>query len=320
MTKQPMRARARARERCTLYLARSKTMKTENTQAATAGDEIARTVEINYRKYCAVGICATVRRGNLATEALEYSLALREVKESGRYKMRPFADALAGTRNIDHVFDDYTGDTYSRPVALVKCEALAKSLELPVLPEEVEALAKWREQQKQKEAEKGGEKGEAVKKAPLTLQARIGRAVSGDKKATAADKLTALADCMAAYDKPLAEVVKLALMDRDTLAALARYAAEAVKYRAMSAKEQAAEKKKEAAEAEAKKKQALAAAVGFRAEAKKEMGEAEQEAARLATKNAARLAKEAAKLNKEAAAIATKEAAKLEKRAEAMGK
>lgn len=296
-------------------------MKTENTQAATAGADTARTVEINTRKYCAVGICATVRRGNLATEALEYSLALREVKESGRYKMRPFADALAGTRNIDHVFDDYTGDTYSRPVALVKCEALAKSLELPVLPEEVEALVKWREQQKQKEAEKGKDKkGEAVKKAPLTLQARIGRAVSGDKKATATDKLAALADCMAAYDKPLAEVVKLALMDRDTLAALARYAAEAVKYRAMSAREQAAEKKKEAAEAEAKKKQALAAAVGFRAEAKKEMSEAEQEAARLATKNAARLAKEAAKLNKEAAAIATKEAAKLEKRAEAMGK
>lgn len=320
-----MRARARARERCTLYLARSKTMKTENIQAATAGDEIARTVEINSRKYCAVGICATVRRGNLATEALEYSLALREVKESGRYKMRPFAAALAGTRNIDHVFDAYTGDTYSRPVALVKCEALAKSLELPVLPEEAEALAKWREQQKQKEAEQGKgevaeEKGEAVKKAPITLKARIGRAVSGDKKATAADKLAALADCMAAYDRPLAEVVKLALMDRDTLAALAKYAAEAVKYRALSAKEQAAEKKKEAAEAEAKKKQALAAAVGFKAEAKKEMSEAEQEAAKLATKNAARLAKEAAKLNKEAAAIAAKEAAKLEKRAEAMSK
>lgn len=299
-------------------------MKTETNTTATA--EIARTVEINGRKYCAVGITATVRTGNLATEALEYSLALREAKDNGRYRLRPFASALAGTRNIDHIYDDYTGDTYSRPVALVKCEALAKALNLPLLPEEAEALAKWREEQaakkeQGKEGDKGkgeAEKGKGEKKAPVTLQARIGRAVSGDKKATAAEKLSALADCMAAYDKPLAEVVKLALMDRDTLAALAKYAAEAVKFRAMSEKEQAEAKRQEAKATEAKRKQALAAAVGFRAEAKKEMSEAEQEAARLATKNAARLAKEAAKLNKEAAAIATKEAAKLDKRAEAM--
>lgn len=296
-------------------------MKTD-TINTTATAEIARTVEINSRKYCAVGITATVRTGNLATEALEYSLALREVKDSGRYRLRPFASALAGTRNIDHVYDDYTGDTYSRPVALVKCEALAKALNLPLLPEEAEALAKWREEQAAKKEQGKGEaeKGKAEKKAPVTLQARIGRAVSGDKKATAAEKLSALADCMAAYDKPLAEVVKLALMDRDTLAALAKYAAEAVKFRAMSEKEQAEAKRQEAKATEAKRKQALAAAVGFRAEAKKEMSEAEQEAAKLATKNAARLAKEAAKLNKEAAAIATREAAKLEKRAEAMAK
>lgn len=301
-------------------------MKTETNTTAIA--EIARTVEINGRKYCAVGITATVRTGNLATEALEYSLALREAKDNGRYRLRPFASALAGTRNIDHIYDDYTGDTYSRPVALVKCEALAKALNLPLLPEEAEALAKWREEQaakkeQGKEGDKGkgeADKGKGEKKAPVTLQARIGRAVSGDKKATAAEKLSALADCMAAYDKPLAEVVKLALMDRDTLAALAKYAAEAVKFRAMSEKEQAEAKRQEAKATEAKRKQALAAAVGFRAEAKKEMSEAEQEAARLATKNAARLAKEAAKLNKEAAAIATKEAAKLDKRAEAMAK
>lgn len=279
-------------------------MKTENTQAAAAAAEVARTVEINYRKYCAVGICATVRRGNLATEALEYSLALRELKESGRYKMRPFASALAGTRNIDHVFDDYTGDTYSHEAALIRAEKLAKVLDIDLLQEESEALAKWREQQKQKEAENGekkaepAEKVETAKAAPITLAARVGKAISADKKATSAEKMNALADCMAAYDKPLAEVVKLALMERDSLAALAEYAAEAVKLRAMSETEKAAEKAKAEAEAAEKRRAALAAAVGMKAQAKREMAAEEREAAALALKNADRLEGEAAALVK----------------------
>ena len=275
-------------------------MKTDITNGAPA--EAARSVEINSRKYCAVGITATVRRGNLASEALEYSLALREVKDSGRYKMRPFASALAGTRNIDHVFDDYTGDTYSREVALVKAEKLAKALNIPLLQDEAEALAKWREAEKAEgETEKAAE-AEKAKKAPITLAARVGKAMSADKKATAAEKLNALVDCMAAYDKPLAEVVKLALMERDPLAALAEYAAEAVKFRAMSNAEKDAERIKAEAKAAEQRRKALAAAVGFKAEGKRDMAKAEAEAARLAAKNAARLEAEAAELEKEAEA------------------
>lgn len=278
-------------------------MKTDITNGAPA--EAARSVEINSRKYCAVGITATVRRGNLASEALEYSLALREVKDSGRYKMRPFASALAGTRNIDHVFDDYTGDTYSREVALVKAEKLAKALNIPLLQDEAEALAKWREAEKAKKAEgkaKENAEAEKAKKAPITLAARVGKAMSADKKATAAEKLNALVDCMAAYDKPLAEVVKLALMERDPLAALAEYAAEAVKFRAMSDAEKDAERIKAEAKAAEQRRKALAAAVGFKAEGKRDMAKAEAEAARLAAKNAARLEAEAAELEKEAEA------------------
>lgn len=274
----------------------------KNDTTSTAPADIARAVEINYRKYCAVGITATIRSGNLATEALEYSLALREVKDSGRYRMRPFASALAGTRNIDHVFDEYTDDTYAREVALVKCEKLAKALDLPVLQDEADALAKWREEQKAKEQgekkqEPKGEKAEA-KKAPVTLQSKIGRAVSSDKKATNDEKMYALVDCMAAYNKAIAEVLKLSLMERDPLAALAKYSEEALKYRAMSEDQKAEQKAKEAEAAEEKRRQALAAAVGFKADSKREMAAEEREAAALAIKNAERLEKEADTMTK----------------------
>lgn len=273
-----------------------------DTTTTTAPADIARAVEINNRKYCAVGITATIRSGNLATEALEYSLALREIKDSGRYRMRPFASALAGTRNIDHVFDEYTDDTYAREVALVKCEKLAKALDLPVLQDEADALAKWREEQKAKEQsekkqEPKSEKAEA-KKAPVTLQSKIGRAVSSDKKATNDEKMYALVDCMVAYNKAIAEVLKLSLMERDPLAALAKYSEEALKYRAMSEDQKAEQKAKEAEAAEEKRRQALAAAVGFRADSKREMAAEEREAAALAIKNAERLEKEADTMTK----------------------
>lgn len=274
----------------------------KNDTTTTAPADIARAVEINNRKYCAVGITATIRSGNLATEALEYSLALREIKDSGRYRMRPFASALAGTRNIDHVFDEYTDDTYAREVALVKCEKLAKALDLPVLQDEADALAKWREEQKAKEQsekkqEPKSEKAEA-KKAPVTLQSKIGRAVSSDKKATNDEKMYALVDCMAAYNKAIAEVLKLSLMERDPLAALAKYSEEALKYRAMSEDQKAEQKAKEAEAAEEKRRQALAAAVGFKADSKREMAAEEREAAALAIKNAERLEKEADTMTK----------------------
>lgn len=273
-----------------------------DTTTTTAPADIARAVEINNRKYCAVGITATIRSGNLATEALEYSLALREIKDSGRYRMRPFASALAGTRNIDHVFDEYTDDTYAREVALVKCEKLAKALDLPVLQDEADALAKWREEQKAKEQsekkqEPKSEKAEA-KKAPVTLQSKIGRAVSSDKKATNDEKMYALVDCMVAYNKAIAEVLKLSLMERDPLAALAKYSEEALKYRAMSEDQKAEQKAKEAEAAEEKRRQALAAAVGFKADSKREMAAEEREAAALAIKNAERLEKEADTMTK----------------------
>lgn len=274
----------------------------KNDTTTTAPADIARAVEINNRKYCAVGITATIRSGNLATEALEYSLALREIKDSGRYRMRPFASALAGTRNIDHVFDEYTDDTYAREVALVKCEKLAKALDLPVLQDEADALAKWREEQKAKEQsekkqEPKSEKAEA-KKAPVTLQSKIGRAVSSDKKATNDEKMYALVDCMVAYNKAIAEVLKLSLMERDPLAALAKYSEEALKYRAMSEDQKAEQKAKEAEAAEEKRRQALAAAVGFKADSKREMAAEEREAAALAIKNAERLEKEADTMTK----------------------
>lgn len=276
-------------------------MKNDTTTTIAPAD-IARAVEINNRKYCAVGITATIRSGNLATEALEYSLALREIKDSGRYRMRPFASALAGTRNIDHVFDEYTDDTYAREVALVKCEKLAKALDLPVLQDEADALAKWREEQKAKEQsekkqEPKSEKAEA-KKAPVTLQSKIGRVVSSDKKATNNEKICALVACLDAYDRPLACVLRLAIASGDTLTGLARYAAEAVEMRNKSAEEKAEEKRKRAEEEEERRRVALAAAVGMKVEAKKEMAAEEREAAALAIKNADRLEREAAALAK----------------------
>lgn len=269
-------------------------MKKENT-TTTAPADTARAVEINNRKYCAVGITATVRNGNLATETLEYSIALREIKDNGRYRMRPFASALAGTRNIDHVFDEYTGDTYACEIALVKCEKLAKALNLPVLKDEADALAKWREEQKKQKPK--SEKAEA-KKAPVTLQAKIGRAISSDKRATNGEKIWALVACLDAYDKPLACVLRLAIASGDTLTGLIKYAGEAVEMRAKSAEEKAAAKRQAAEEEKEKRLAALAAAIGFKADSKREMATREREAAALALKNAERLEKEAAALVK----------------------
>lgn len=247
-----------------------------------------------------VGIVATVREGNMATEKIQYSLAVKLEKENGRYKVMPLAQALKGTTDIGHDLKEYTGDTYTQPVALLKAEKLATAWKIPLLDKEAELLAEVK-----KEIESGAldGKGRAIKKEkgdkkPQTLTEKIGAAVSSDKKATNGEKICALVACLDAYDRPLACVLRLAIASGDTLTGLIKYAGEAVEMRTKSAEEKAEAKRKAAAEEEEKRRAALAAAVGMKAEAKKEMAAEEREAAALAIKNADRLEREAAALVK----------------------
>lgn len=247
-----------------------------------------------------VGIVATVREGNMATEKIQYSLAVKLEKENGRYKVMPLAQALKGTTDISHDLREYTGDTYTQPVALLKAEKLATAWKIPLLDKEAEALAEVKEEIKRGNLD---EKGRAIKKEkgdkkPQTLTEKIGAAVSSDKKATNSEKICALVACLDAYDKPLACVLRLAIASGDTLTGLIKYAGEAVEMRTKSAEEKAEAKRKAAAEEEEKRRAALAAAVGMKAEAKKEMAAEEREAAALAIKNADRLEREAAALAK----------------------
>lgn len=249
-----------------------------------------------------VGIVATVREGNMATEKIQYSLSVKLEKENGRYKVMPLAQALKGTTDIGHDLKEYTGDTYTQPVALLKAEKLANAWGIPLLDKEVSMLGEVK-----KEIESGAldEKGRAVKKdkggkdkKTQTLAEKVGAAVSSDKKATNDEKICALVACLDAYDKTLACVLRLAIASGDTLTGLVKYAGEAVEMRTKSAEEKAEAKRKAAAAEEEKRRAALAAAVGMKAAAKREMAAGEREAAALATKNAERLEKEAAALAK----------------------
>lgn len=248
-----------------------------------------------------VGIVATVRDGNMATEKLQYSIAVKLEKENGRYKVMPLAQALKGTSDIGHDLKEYTGDTYALAVALLKAEKLAEAWSIPLLDKEADALAEVK-----KEIENGNldAKGRTVKKEKgddkkaQTLTEKIGAAVSSDKKATNHEKICALVACLDAYDRPLACVLRLAIASGDTLAGLVKYAGEAVEMRTKSAEEKAEEEKKAAIEAEEKRLAALAAAIGMKAQAKREMATEEREAAALAIKNAERLEREAAALVK----------------------
>lgn len=269
-------------------------MKAENTKSSRA--------TVNGYALDGVGIVATVREGNMATEKIQYSLAVKLEKENGRYKVMPLAQALKGTSDIGHDLKEYTGDTYTQPVALLKAEKLATAWKIPLLDKEAELLAEVK-----KEIESGAldEKGRAVKKdkgdkdkKAQTLTEKIGAAVSSDKKATNNEKICALVACLDAYDRPLACVLRLAIASGDTLTGLVKYAGEAVEMRTKTEEEKAEAKRKAAAEEEEKRRAALAAAVGMKVAAKKEMAAEEREAAALAIKNAERLEKEAAALAK----------------------
>ena len=200
-------------------------------------ERAAEAVTLNGVKIHGVGIHAITRKGNLATEALGFGVALMVEGDNGRTRLRLLADLLKGCRGLEGAaYEKYTAEAWSEARALILAADFSKATGVPLLPKDAEAVKELKEKAEARKAEaKKTQKDEKTeKKQPKTSAQRVAEVVN---KLPESERIGALLMCLESLNASAASAARLVIAGRgiheaQELALKAEAEAEAARKRA----------------------------------------------------------------------------------------
>ena len=200
-------------------------------------DKTAEAVTLNGVKIHGVGIHAITRKGNLATEALGFGVALMVEGENGRTRLRLLADLLKGCRSLEGAaYEKYTAEAWTEARALILAADFSEATGVALLPKDAEAVKELKEKAEARKAEaKKTQKDEKTeKKPPKTSAQRVAEVVN---KLPESEKIGALLMCLESLNASAASAARLVIAGRgiheaQELALKAEAEAEAARKRA----------------------------------------------------------------------------------------
>ena len=177
-------------------------------------ERAAEAVTLNGVKIHGVGIHAITRRGNLATEALGFGVALMVEGDNGRTRLRLLADLLKGCRSLEGAaYEKYTADAWSEARALILAADFSESTGIALLPKDAEAVKELKEKAEARKAEaKKTQKDEKTeKKPPKTSAQRVADVVN---KLPEGERIGALLVCLETLNASAAGAARLVIAGR----------------------------------------------------------------------------------------------------------
>lgn len=178
-------------------------------------DKTAEAVTLNGVKIHGVGIHAITRRGNLATEALGFGVALMVEDGNGRTRLRLLADLLKGCRGLEGAaYEKYTAEAWAEARALILAADFAVATGVPLLPKDAEAVraikekAKAAKEEAAKKAANGANSAKGEKKPPKTSAQRVAEVVN---KLPESEKIGALLICLESLNASAAAAARMVL-------------------------------------------------------------------------------------------------------------
>ena len=176
-------------------------------------DKTVEAVTLNGVKIHGVGIHAITRKGNLATEALGFGVALMVEGENGRTRLRLLADLLKGCRSLEGAaYEKYTAEAWTEARALILADDFSTATGVPLLPKDAEAIKALKEKAEAKKAEaKKAEKGETEEKPKKKAKTSAERIAEVVNKLPESERIGALIMCLETLDASAASAARLVI-------------------------------------------------------------------------------------------------------------